>query len=505
MKESLQRVANEDKQRNWVNQGFAKFGDILRSNHDNLSKLSEEILSNIVEYLDANQGVIYQKVKVGTEDDQEDFRMRATACYAFNKKKKLESEVMMGEGMVGAAWQENDTIFLTEIPDEYIKIRSGLGDAPPKSILIQPLETNEELVGVLELASFNKFEDYQIEFIKKVSENIAATVAMVQNNMRNKELLEESKQMAEEMKAQEEELRQNMEELEATQEEMRRAQDEIKRKEANLTALIDNTEDTIFAINRDYEITVVNKTLREKYVKLGIDLRVGKNIFEVLPEELRAHWKERYDRALAGEKFTKLEESKGTAGRKFVETHHNPIKDELGNVIGCSVIAKDVTETMEMQEKIHEKESILSSLIDNTDDTYFALDRDYRITVVNRALRERFEKTGITMQPGDDIFEILPKEAHELWKDKYDRALAGESFQFFQERPVNDEVLYLVAYCNPVKNENDEIIGASVQSKDITKWRKAELENEELKKQVVGLKKKSGEKLSAEEEKLANS
>jgi PAS domain S-box-containing protein len=502
MKESLRQVAVEDKERNWVNSGFAKFGDILRSSHDDIEKLSDDLLSNLVKYIDANQGAIFLIDKDSEHSEQ---MMKAIACYAYNRKKKIGEEVRKGEGLIGAAWQEKDTIYLTDIPDDYVNIRSGLGGANPKSILIQPLVNNEEIVGALEMASFEDFKPFQIEFIKKLSETIAATISTVYTNSKTKALLEESKQMAEEMKAQEEELRQNMEELEATQEEMRRAQDQIKIKEANLSALIDNTDDTIFALDTSYNITVVNKTLHDKYIKQGIDLTIGKNIFDVIPKEMHAYWKERYDRALGGEKFVKVEERGGGEKVSYVETHHNPIKNQVGAIIGCSVIAKDVTELYTIQKEIKKKESILNTLINNTDDTFFALDKEYRITVINKALKDRFEATGITMSEGDYIFDILPKESHAFWKEKYDRSLGGEAFEYEQERPVNERVLYLKAYSRPVFDEEGNVIGASVQSRDITESTETGKENQELKLQLVGLKERLGIELTAEEKEIAAS
>ncbi len=103
-----------------------------------------------------------------------------------------------------------------------------MGDANPTSILIVPLKVNDQIFGVVEIASFNTFADFEMEFVQKIAESIASTISSVKINARTQRLLEESQEMTEQMRAQEEEMRQNMEELQATQEEMQRNQSETE-------------------------------------------------------------------------------------------------------------------------------------------------------------------------------------------------------------------------------------------------------------------------------------
>ena len=223
MRESLKNVAEEDEKRAWINEGLAKFVDILRSS-DNIAKLSSVIISEIVKYLDCNQGSIF----IINEESHEHVVMELKACYAWSREKYMEKTIEMGESLIGQAWQEKDKIFLTEIPESYITITSGLGDASPACILIQPLIINEEVFGIIEIASFQKLEKHKMEFVDKLSESIASAISSVKVNERTKKLLEESKKMTEELQAQEEELRQNAEEMQATQEEMNRKIKELE-------------------------------------------------------------------------------------------------------------------------------------------------------------------------------------------------------------------------------------------------------------------------------------
>ncbi|GJM59587.1 GAF domain-containing protein [Persicobacter diffluens] len=223
MRQQLKSVAVEEKQRLWKIEGLAALTNIIRNDFDNLAHLGDQLLPQLVSYLGAVQGTFYVYQEVGGAG-----YLDQTATYAFSRKKYEQGQIKIGEGLVGQVFLEQKTVYMTEIPEDFIRITSGLGDARPRALLVLPLKNNDQVEGILELASFHSFDQHQLDFLEEAAQSIAMTIYNARTNEQTSKLLRETQEQAEQMRAQEEELRQNMEEMQATHEQMSRLQQEQK-------------------------------------------------------------------------------------------------------------------------------------------------------------------------------------------------------------------------------------------------------------------------------------
>lgn len=235
MRNNLAKAADEDEKRNWANEGYAKFLDILRQEQENLKQVTQSIISGMVEYLNANQGCIYIKKEI---DQENEIILELIATYAWNRPKFIEDELVI-EGnqaldLTSQVFLERKTTLLSEVPNDYVRITSGLGSSNPSSLILVPLIFNDEVYGVMEIASFKNFEGYQVQFIERVAESLASSISSMRISEKTNRLLMEAQQQSEEMRSQEEEMRQNFEELSATQEAQERYKKEMEQREAEL-------------------------------------------------------------------------------------------------------------------------------------------------------------------------------------------------------------------------------------------------------------------------------
>ena len=234
MVETLQEAASESERHNWLNTGGAALDDRMRGDQST-DELCENIITFISNYLNAQVGTLY------VNDGKGLFRLKAG--YAVNTRKKFSNEFKTGEGLVGQAALEKKSKVLTNVPDDYITVLSGLGEKRPKNLLIVPFVYNEIVTGVLEIGSFDEFSERQTVFLEQISERIAIAINSSQSLVELGKALQKSQQQTEEMESQQEELRAANEELEEQTQNLQASEKQLKTQQEELEALNQELEE----------------------------------------------------------------------------------------------------------------------------------------------------------------------------------------------------------------------------------------------------------------------
>ncbi len=467
MRENLRRIDDEDNKRNWSNEGFTLFAGILRNNEQNFEEFSYQIISNLVKYLEANQGGIFLLIK---ENEEEYLELKAS--FAYNKRKYEEKKVAVGQGLLGQAILERDIIYLKDVPQEYLHITSGLGKATPKCLLIAPLQTNDEVFGAVEIASFQDMEEHQIKFIERLSENIASSIASVRNNENNKKLLDEAKFSQEQMFAQEEQRRQNMEELAATQEIMEKDRRQLQEYKENLErevesrtamirdqekvlentlsqlqGIIDSSRAGIVALNRNFEVVAANRQVRELVRTIrNAEFSLGDywlNTFQ--DEEKRNRAKVLWERAFSGVHFSQ-EDSYVVENqvRRWYEFSYSPIFNENKEIMGASMFVRDITDRKRELKHIE----LNAHILDNSSNEVYVFDANtFKYTIVNEKARQNL---GYTIE---ELHKLTPYEIEPL----YTRESFAERIKPLQKGEMNFLILETTHYRKDGSSYNVEL------------------------------------------------
>ena len=269
MRQSLKNAEQEqlqqreqEKQAAWFSEGSALFGRILSDNSSNLSKLTDESIKHLVKYLNINQGGLF----LVSDGNGGTPYIELVSSFAWNRQKYIKKRLAFGESLAGSCILEREVIELTEIPQDYVTIASGLGETNPSYIIVAPLICGENVLGVLELASLRVLQKHEVEFVKSIALSIASAIQSVKVNEQTKQLLEKTQRNAEEMKSQEEEMRQNMEELLATQE-------ELQKRETAQKNQMDEMEKTYAQMEQGYNLRIDELTKKLEYLELQLGAR----------------------------------------------------------------------------------------------------------------------------------------------------------------------------------------------------------------------------------------
>ncbi|MCP4697886.1 MAG: GAF domain-containing protein [Gammaproteobacteria bacterium] len=183
MTHTLREVTEKNAAEDWKKTGQTQINDLLGGEQDR-GIMAQSVLDFLVPYLQAQVGLFYL-----LEEENGEPRLKLYATYAHVRRKALANDFKLGEGLVGQAARERRPVVITEIPETYSQVRSGMGSAPPRNILAIPFLYEETIKGVIEIGSFNEFTDIQLEFLSQIMPNIAIAVNTSESRTQMQKLL----------------------------------------------------------------------------------------------------------------------------------------------------------------------------------------------------------------------------------------------------------------------------------------------------------------------------
>src|SRR5687768_3563287 len=243
---NLKGTTEANAEQDWLKTNLAKFSRMMQGQKD-LDTVARLIMSELTPLVQARQGAFF----IMQQENGSGGALRLIASYAYKERKHLNNVWHLGEGLVGQAALEKKPILLTNVPPDYIHISSGLGEAPPRNIIVLPILFEGDVKAVVELASFLPFSQIHQTFLDQLQESIGVVLNMIAANMRTEELLEQSQKLTQELQSQSQELKQQ-------QEELRRSNSELEAQARTLKQSEEMLKD------QQEELQQVNEELEEK-------------------------------------------------------------------------------------------------------------------------------------------------------------------------------------------------------------------------------------------------
>lgn len=449
----------QEQQRRWTAEGLAHFSDVLRTHTEDLPELCHQVILNLVKHLDANQGGLFI---LNEETEGEKPFLELQSCYAYEKKRYVEKKVPLGQGLIGQCALERKPIVLTKVPSEYVAITSGLGGATPRAVAIYPVLFQEEVKGVVELASFTPFQEHQLAFLSKVCESMASTLAIVRGSYHTQQMLESSQELAEELRDREEKMRVNLEELAV-------AQRRTEENQAELAGVLEAMDTSLlvgyFSLNG--RLITANQNLVNLLGFSAEELKGRRDILVDAEQKSPKLWEEL---AAGGSRSDDFLLTTAKRKAKWINASLSPVRSPEGEIEKLLLLGTDITEKKLVLEK-------LSLVANNTDNSVIITNKYGQIEYVNggfvkltgyQANEVIGERPGKILQGSNTdpktvkrIGELL-RRGEPLYEEILNYKKSGESY-------------WISLMVNPVKNEAGDIERFISIQADVTKIKEATL------------------------------
>src|SRR5205085_2237083 len=273
---NLKDTTLKNAEQDWLKTNLAKFSRMLQGQKDLLT-VGRLILSELAPVVGAQQGVFYNMDSATKPDEPV---LKLLASYAYKERKNIDNRFKLGEGLVGQCAMEKEKILLTDVPNDYIKITSGLGDAKPLNVIVLPIVFEGQVKAVMELASFDRFNPTHEQFLDQLTESIGIVLNTIEANTRTEDLLKQSQSLARELQTQQQELQQTNQQLQEKARLLAEQNAEVERKNKEVEQARQALEE------KAKQLALTSKFKSEFLANMSHELRTPLNSLLILSDQL---------------------------------------------------------------------------------------------------------------------------------------------------------------------------------------------------------------------------
>ncbi|RSM92144.1 HAMP domain-containing protein, partial [Streptomyces sp. WAC 01420] len=274
---NLRDTTIANKEQDWLKGNLARISALMQGRRD-LDDVASLIMSELTPVVSAQHGAFFLAMPLvdgedlnAADDDQFELRMLGSYGYSMGS---MPTSFAPGEGLVGTAATEKRTILVENAPSGYLKISSGLGEAPPAQVIVLPVVFEGKVLGVIELASFTPFTAIQKDFLNQIAEMIATSVNTISVNTKTERLLAQSQELTEQLRERSAELEQRQKALQASNAELEEKAELLARQNRDIE--VKNTE-----------IEEARQVLEERAEQLAVSMRYKSEFLANMSHELR--------------------------------------------------------------------------------------------------------------------------------------------------------------------------------------------------------------------------
>jgi HAMP domain-containing protein/signal transduction histidine kinase/CheY-like chemotaxis protein len=275
---NLKETTEKNTEQDWLKTNLARFTRMLQGQRDPMT-VSKMILSELAPLVNAEHGVFYSMVGPNGQPAHLAFQ----AGYAYRQRKNLPKAFHLGEGLVGQCAVEKRRIVVTQVPSDYIRINSALGEATPANIVVVPVLFEGDIRAVIELASFRPFSPTHMDFLDQLMESIGIVLNTIEANSRTEDLLKQSQSLANELQSQQDQLQRTNEELAEKARQLVQQNTEIEQRRDEVEAAKTLVEE------KAEQLAITSRYKSEFLANMSHELRTPLNSLLILAQELAAN------------------------------------------------------------------------------------------------------------------------------------------------------------------------------------------------------------------------